>query len=146
MDLISPKIKQAYFNKSHFMANDEHAEMATQFKLSSGEHAVVVFAELGRAKGRRTVHRAHFIQELLEEGVVPHHRVHFNKRTSEMEEDPITRKPLFHSKMALKISLTLFSARKVSTARLASLSSGLIIRAPLRSTTTNGVSSTPSSL
>ncbi|KAK1713297.1 uncharacterized protein CLUP02_17246 [Colletotrichum lupini] len=92
MDLISPKIKRAYFKKSHFMAGDENTEMATQFKLTSGEHAGVIFAELGRAKGRRTVHRAHFIQGLLEEDVVPHQRVHFSKRVAKMEEDPLTRK------------------------------------------------------
>ncbi|KAJ0326460.1 hypothetical protein COL5a_006970 [Colletotrichum fioriniae] len=92
MDLISPKIKRAYFKKSHFMAGDEDTEMATQFKLASGEYAGVIFAELGRAKGRRTVHRAHFIQGLLEEDVVPHQRVHFSKRVAKMKEDPFTRK------------------------------------------------------
>ncbi|KAK1447912.1 hypothetical protein CMEL01_09751 [Colletotrichum melonis] len=92
MDLISPKIKQAYFKKSHLMAGDEGTEMATQFKLSSGEYAGVNFAELRRAKGRRTVHRAHFIQGLLEEGVVPHQRIHFGNRVARMDEDPITRK------------------------------------------------------
>ncbi|KAK7441479.1 hypothetical protein CaCOL14_008797 [Colletotrichum acutatum] len=64
MDLISPKIKRAYFKESHFMAGDEDTEMAIQFKLASGEYAGVIFAGLGRAKGRRTVHRAHFIQGL----------------------------------------------------------------------------------
>ncbi|KAK1707744.1 uncharacterized protein BDZ83DRAFT_657671 [Colletotrichum acutatum] len=69
MDLISPKIKRAYFKESHFMAGDEDTEMAIQFKLASGEYAGV-----------------------LEEDVVPHQRVHFSKRVAKMEEDPFARK------------------------------------------------------
>lgn len=79
MDLISPEIKQAYFKKSHYMAKEEEVEMATQFILASGPYAGTIIAELGRAKGRRTVHRAHFIQGLLE-GAVPGERLHYGKR------------------------------------------------------------------
>ncbi|KAI1848646.1 hypothetical protein JX266_005505 [Neoarthrinium moseri] len=85
MDCISPDIKKAYFKKSHFMANEEDIEMATQFILASGEHSGTLVAELGRAKGRRTVHRAHFIQGLLEEAI-PRDRVHFGKRICSIEE------------------------------------------------------------
>lgn len=79
MDQVSPQIKKTYFKKSHFMANEEDLEMATQIIIGSGHHAGTLIAELGRAKGRRTIHRAHFIQGLLED-IVPRERVHFGKR------------------------------------------------------------------
>lgn len=79
MDLVSQEIKKAYFKKSHFMADEEDMEMATQIIVGNGAHAGTLVAELGRAKGRRTVHRAHFIQGLLED-VIPQDHVHFGKR------------------------------------------------------------------
>ncbi|XXH01161.1 hypothetical protein Hte_007514 [Hypoxylon texense] len=85
MDLVSPEIKKTYFRKSHFMANEEEVEMATQIVVGSGQHAGTLIAELGRAKGRRTVHRAHFIQGLLEDSI-PKDRVHFGKRMVGVEE------------------------------------------------------------
>ncbi|KAI1412665.1 FAD/NAD(P)-binding domain-containing protein [Hypoxylon sp. FL1857] len=85
MDLVSPGIKKAYFKKSHFMANEQDIEMATQIIVGSGAHAGTLIAELGRAKGRRTVHRAHFIQGLLED-VIPEDRVHFDKRMVSISE------------------------------------------------------------
>ncbi|KAF3059341.1 Salicylate hydroxylase [Daldinia childiae] len=85
MDSISPEIKKAYFKKSHFMANEENMEMATQIIIGSGQNAETVVAELGRAKGRRTIHRAHFVQGLLED-VIPKHRVHFGKHAVSIEE------------------------------------------------------------
>ncbi|KAI8957192.1 FAD/NAD(P)-binding domain-containing protein [Daldinia sp. FL1419] len=85
MDAISPQIKKAYFKKSHFMANEENIEMATQIIVGSGKDAGTVVAELGRAKGRRTVHRAHFIQGLLEDAI-PRHRVEFGKQVVSIEE------------------------------------------------------------
>ncbi|KAF7539230.1 hypothetical protein G7054_g2346 [Neopestalotiopsis clavispora] len=91
MDLISPAIKKAYFKKAHYMADEEDIEMATQFILAAGDNAGQLVAELGRAKGRRTVHRAHLIQGLMEEAI-PAERIHHGKRLSHIEEDPITRK------------------------------------------------------
>ncbi|KAI0155509.1 hypothetical protein BJ166DRAFT_530680 [Pestalotiopsis sp. NC0098] len=91
MDLISPAIKKAYFRKSHYMADEEDIEMATQFILAAGDHAGELVAELGRAKGRRTVHRAHLIQGLMEDAI-PTERIHYGKRLSGIGEDPITRK------------------------------------------------------
>ncbi|KAH8647724.1 hypothetical protein BX600DRAFT_475776 [Xylariales sp. PMI_506] len=86
MDCISPKIKQAYFKKSHYMANEEDMEMATQFILASGEHAGTLVAELGKAKGRRSVHRAHFIEGLLEDESL-RERLHFAKRLVSIAAD-----------------------------------------------------------
>ncbi|KAI0122334.1 FAD/NAD(P)-binding domain-containing protein [Daldinia grandis] len=86
MDLISPEIKKAYFKKSHFMANEDNIEMATQIIVGSGHDAGAVVAELGRAKGRRTIHRAHFVQGLLED-VIPGHRVHLGRQAVSMEEN-----------------------------------------------------------
>ncbi|KAI1771603.1 FAD/NAD(P)-binding domain-containing protein [Hypoxylon cercidicola] len=90
MEMVSPEIKKTYFRKSHFMANEEDMEMATQIIIGSGQHAGTLVAELGRAKGRRTVHRAHFIQGLLDDSI-PKNRVHFCKRMISIEETEATR-------------------------------------------------------
>ncbi|KAI0836789.1 FAD/NAD(P)-binding domain-containing protein [Hypoxylon sp. FL0890] len=56
----------------------EDMEMASKIIVGSRPHTGTLIAELGRAKGRRTVHRAHFIQGLLED-VIPEDCVHFGK-------------------------------------------------------------------
>ncbi|KAI2635550.1 FAD/NAD(P)-binding domain-containing protein [Hypomontagnella submonticulosa] len=86
MEIVSPEIKKTYFKKSHFMANEEEMEMATQIIVGSGSHTGTLVAELGRAKGRRTVHRAHLIQGLIED-VIPRNCVHFNKRMVGIKQD-----------------------------------------------------------
>lgn len=92
MECIAPEIKAAYFRKSHFMAGEADLEMATQFILAGGQHDGTLVAELGRAKGRRTVHRAHFIQGLIESGAVPQGNVHFGKSLVGVKEDEATGK------------------------------------------------------
>ncbi|KAH6653626.1 hypothetical protein BKA67DRAFT_537258 [Truncatella angustata] len=70
---------QADFKKSHFMTTDGDTGMTTQFGLSKGKYARTIVAEMGRAKGRRTVQSADFILGLAEEAL-PIDRVRFNKR------------------------------------------------------------------
>ncbi|KAH9884748.1 hypothetical protein F4778DRAFT_552833 [Xylariomycetidae sp. FL2044] len=94
MDLISPEIKRVYGRRSHFIDGDADRDMATQVVIASGRNAGTVVAELGKAKGRRSVHRADFVNGLLDE-VIPAERVHFGKRlasiTQESEnEGPVT--------------------------------------------------------
>ncbi|KAI0380886.1 FAD/NAD(P)-binding domain-containing protein [Hypomontagnella monticulosa] len=86
MEIVSPEIKKTYFKKSHFMANEEEMEMATQILVGSGAQTGTLVAELGKAKGRRTVHRAHLIQGLVED-VIPRNRVHFDKRMIGIKDD-----------------------------------------------------------
>ncbi|CAJ2514003.1 Uu.00g021220.m01.CDS01 [Anthostomella pinea] len=87
MDTISPLIKAAYFRKSHYMAGEESVEMATQFILGAGPDAGTLVAELGRARGRRTVHRAHFIEGLLEDTPGLKARVGFGMRAVEISQN-----------------------------------------------------------
>ncbi|KAI5920606.1 FAD/NAD(P)-binding domain-containing protein [Camillea tinctor] len=71
MDATSRSIKAAYFRSAHYMAGDADVEMGTSIVVGGGDSGDgTVVAELGRAKGRRTVHRADFIEEMLRDGRV----------------------------------------------------------------------------
>ncbi|KAI0015554.1 FAD/NAD(P)-binding domain-containing protein [Xylariomycetidae sp. FL0641] len=95
MDCLAPALKRAYFRSSHYMADEAEREMATQVVLAAGatggdgkaaaEKGEVV-AHLGKAKGRRTVHRAHLIEGLLEEEPAVRERVVFGRRVTAIRE------------------------------------------------------------
>ncbi|KAK0724983.1 hypothetical protein B0H67DRAFT_482389 [Lasiosphaeris hirsuta] len=84
MSLIGPEVRKAYFDKAIAMAEEEEQEMATEVILAQGPHAGELVAELGRAKGRRSVSRADFLAGLL--GLVPQERVTFGKRLARIWE------------------------------------------------------------
>lgn len=85
MELIDPEIKKVYFRKALSMAEDEELEMATQVILAHGPHSNEVVAQLGRAKGRKTIARADLMNGLL--SLNPPERVHFGKRLVAIEEN-----------------------------------------------------------
>lgn len=90
MDLIGPHVKKAYFDKALTMAQEADEEMSTQVMLASGPNTGAVVAELGKAKGRKTVARSDLLAGLME--LVPSHRLLFNKRLetiSERDDDTI---------------------------------------------------------
>ena len=57
MDLIDPKIKEAYFRSANSMIEDDEVEMATQVIMAEGKYTGETVAALGKAKGRKTVAR-----------------------------------------------------------------------------------------
>ncbi|KAI2470250.1 FAD/NAD(P)-binding domain-containing protein [Annulohypoxylon bovei var. microspora] len=77
MTLISPEVRQAYFDKALTMG-DENQEMVTEVILGQGPHQGQLVAELGRAKGRKTVSRADLLDGFL--ALVPSERISFSKR------------------------------------------------------------------
>ncbi|THW81998.1 FAD/NAD(P)-binding domain-containing protein [Aureobasidium pullulans] len=85
MDLIHPAIKKTYFAKALTMAGEEDEEMVTQVVLVSGPNTGEVVAELGKAKGRRTVARADLLDGLL--SLLPKDRVTFGKKLDSINED-----------------------------------------------------------
>jgi len=83
MTLIGPEVRQAYFDKALFMG-EEDKEMSTEVILAQGPHQGELVAELGKAKGRKTVARSALLQGLLE--LVPKECISFDKRLESMEE------------------------------------------------------------
>ncbi|QIW95861.1 hypothetical protein AMS68_001379 [Peltaster fructicola] len=84
MALIGPEVRQVYFDKA-LNQGEEDEELATEVILAYGPHAGTLVAELGRAKGRKTVSRADLIEGLLQ--LVPKDRISFGKRLESISED-----------------------------------------------------------
>ncbi|KAK5113054.1 hypothetical protein LTR62_003633 [Meristemomyces frigidus] len=84
MTLIGPEVRQAYFDKALEMG-EEDQEMSTEVILAQGPHQGTMVAELGKAKGRKTVSRADLLDGLLE--LVPKRCITFGKRLDKIESN-----------------------------------------------------------
>ena len=84
LGLVDPSLRQAYLDKALSMAEEEDQVMATEVILAHGPHSGQRVAELGKAKGRKTVSRADLLDGFLD--LVPHTRVSFGKRLVSIEE------------------------------------------------------------
>ncbi|KAI0471964.1 FAD/NAD(P)-binding domain-containing protein [Xylariaceae sp. FL0804] len=84
MSLIGPELRQAYQDKALTMGADEETEMATEVILAQGPHAGTRVAELGRAKGRRTVSRADLLDGFS--SLLPPGCISFGKRLEAIVE------------------------------------------------------------
>ncbi|KAI2621761.1 FAD/NAD(P)-binding domain-containing protein [Hypoxylon sp. NC1633] len=85
MTLIGPEVRQAYFDKALSMG-DENQEMVTEVILAQGPHQGLLVAELGRAKGRKTVSRADLLDGFLK--LIPRECISFGKKLVSISEDP----------------------------------------------------------
>ncbi|RMY74390.1 hypothetical protein D0863_03270 [Hortaea werneckii] len=83
MALIGEEVKQTYFNKALFMG-EEDKEMSTEVILAQGPNQGELVAELGKAKGRKTVARSALLDGLLE--LVPKENISFGKRLESIDE------------------------------------------------------------
>ncbi|KAK1085126.1 hypothetical protein LTR33_002275 [Friedmanniomyces endolithicus] len=83
MTLIGPEVRQAYFSKAMEMG-EEDKEMSTEVILAHGPNKGELVAELGKAKGRKTVSRADLLDGLLD--LVPKENISFKKRLERIEE------------------------------------------------------------
>ncbi|KAI8960562.1 FAD/NAD(P)-binding domain-containing protein [Daldinia sp. FL1419] len=83
MALIGPEVRQAYFDKALTMG-DEDQEMVTEVILGQGPHKGQLVAELGRAKGRKTVSRADLLDGFL--ALIPRENVSFGKKLIDIKE------------------------------------------------------------
>ncbi|KAK4550370.1 hypothetical protein LTR36_003337 [Oleoguttula mirabilis] len=83
MALIGPEVRQAYFDKALEMGEEDQV-MSTEVILAQGPHQGELVAELGKAKGRKTVARSDLLDGLLE--LVPKERITFGKRLESIEE------------------------------------------------------------
>ncbi|KAI0898104.1 FAD/NAD(P)-binding domain-containing protein [Annulohypoxylon nitens] len=85
MVLIGPELKQAYFDKALSMG-EEHQEMTTEVILAQGPHQGRLVAELGRAKGRKTVSRADLLEGYV--SLIPREKISFGKKLVQITETP----------------------------------------------------------
>lgn len=84
MALLGPELQRTYFERALTMAAEEDTEMSTTVMLAQGPHAGTVVAELGKAKGRKSIARSDLVQGFLE--LVPKGMVKFGKRLVGIEE------------------------------------------------------------
>ncbi|KAI0457047.1 hypothetical protein F5B21DRAFT_501753 [Xylaria acuta] len=85
MALLGPEVQQAYFDKALSMG-EENQEMATEVILAQGPHTGQVVAELGKAKGRKTVSRADLLDGFR--ALIPPSCIGFGKRLRDIAELP----------------------------------------------------------
>ncbi|TKA21766.1 hypothetical protein B0A50_08691 [Salinomyces thailandicus] len=85
MALIGDEVKQTYFDKALFMG-EEDKEMSTEVILAQGPNKGELVAELGKAKGRKTVARSALLDGLLE--LVPKANITFGKKLDSIDETP----------------------------------------------------------
>ena len=83
MALIGPEVKQVYFYKA-LSQGDEETEMVTEVILGEGPNQGELVAELGRAKGRKTVARSDLLDGLLQ--LVPKECITFGKKLETISE------------------------------------------------------------
>ncbi|TGJ87897.1 hypothetical protein E0Z10_g822 [Xylaria hypoxylon] len=85
MALIGHEVQQAYFDKALTMG-EEDREMATEVILAQGQYTGQLVAELGKAKGRKTVSRADLLDGF--QALIPSSYISFGKRLLHIAERP----------------------------------------------------------
>ncbi|KUJ08217.1 FAD/NAD(P)-binding domain-containing protein [Mollisia scopiformis] len=86
LELIDPELQAEYFRRATVM-NERDVEMATQVLVGDAvaeDGGSVLLAELGKAKGRKTVARSDLLEGLL--SLIPGGVVKFGKRLAQIEE------------------------------------------------------------
>lgn len=83
MTLIGDEVRQVYFDKA-LSQGDEETEMVTEVILGEGPNQGELVAELGRARGRKTVARADLLDGLLR--LVPKDCITFGKKLDTITE------------------------------------------------------------
>lgn len=84
MALIGPEVRQTYFDKASDMGEEEQV-MSTEVILAQGPNMGELVAELGKAKGRKSISRADLLDGLLE--LIPRDNISFDKKLDAIEED-----------------------------------------------------------
>ena len=86
LELIASKAKEAF--AKHATANlwASHANTFVQYLVGKGDKEGETIHEQKNATGMQSLHRAHFLEELVK--AVPQQRAHFNKRLDTIEDKP----------------------------------------------------------
>ncbi|KAF6232637.1 hypothetical protein HO173_009076 [Letharia columbiana] len=84
LELIAPEARAAYDKHATGNIWPKHAKTMANYVVGEGEHeGELIHAQLN-ASGQQSVHRAHFLNELVK--IVPSQRAHFNKRVGFLED------------------------------------------------------------
>ncbi|KAM7201079.1 hypothetical protein V8F33_003491 [Rhypophila sp. PSN 637] len=83
MSLIGPEVLKAYFDNASNIGEDD-VEMVTEVILAHGPHAGELVAELGRAKGRKSISRADLLHGLVQ--LIPKDKITLGKKLVHMQE------------------------------------------------------------
>ena len=83
MTTIGPEVRRAYFDKASDMG-EEDQEVGTEIYLAQGPSKGEMVAELGRAKGRKSITRADLLEGYL--GLIPGGRMSLGMRMVGIEE------------------------------------------------------------
>lgn len=106
MSLIGPEVLKAYFDKAVDIGEGDE-EMVTEVILAHGPHAGELVAELGRAKGRKSVSRADLLHGLAE--LIPKKNISYGKKLARIHHET------GRDKDNLKIQLTFQDETTVQT-------------------------------
>lgn len=90
MECLGPEVREAYVGRAVAMASDEDEVVATEVFVGHGPHAGQRVAELGPARGRKSISRADLLAGLL--ALVPRERISFGKRLLAIQEAPTARR------------------------------------------------------
>ncbi|CAF9924864.1 MAG: hypothetical protein ALECFALPRED_002851 [Alectoria fallacina] len=84
LELIAPEARAAYDKHATGNMWPKHAKTLADYVVGEGEHeGELIHAQLN-ASGQQSVHRAHFLDELVKS--VPSQRAHFNKRVDSLKD------------------------------------------------------------
>ena len=84
MESIDPELIKVYFDAATLMS-ERDIEVATIVQVATGQHKAKILAEIGKAKGRKTIARSDLLTALL--STLPEGMVKFGKRLVATEED-----------------------------------------------------------
>ena len=83
MTLIGDEVRKAYFDNASNMGEEEQ-EMSTEVILAQGPNMGELVAELGKAKGRKSISRADLIAGLL--ALIPRNKTSFSRRLDQIRD------------------------------------------------------------
>lgn len=87
LSLLGPDLRKAYFDNASSMG-EEDEEISTEVIIAHGEHMGELVAELGKAKGRKSITRADLLAGFL--ALFPSSNISYNKRLQSISETPGT--------------------------------------------------------
>lgn len=84
LELIGPAAKKSFDKHATGNLWSSHSNIFMEYKAGTGEKEGKVICDQKHTNGMQSLHRAHFLDELVKE--VPAQRAHFNKRLHSLEE------------------------------------------------------------
>ncbi|KAI4194619.1 MAG: hypothetical protein LQ350_007674 [Teloschistes chrysophthalmus] len=83
--LIGNGVNEAFLRHATSNMWASHANCWAEYRVGKGEHEGEIISAQRNFKGMKSLHRAHFLEELVK--LVPGQRAHFNKRLVDIKDD-----------------------------------------------------------